>query len=1066
MNTTMNKLHLKSFALIAMAFLFCFAFAFQALSAQKLTAHAEFENISVTNANFSSASGHSLTSPSGWTSLGTIPSYARAGVVDVTSAAFATYGNTTSENSSYYMLDEQPTKFNGSFDDKILMLNARSNSYSFGYKSSNISLTANSYYIVSVYARANENATFSIYLSNVTEEENDSRAMFVSSSQGWNKYNFFVATNNTPKTINLELWLGSRTGATSKNAVFFDNVFVQKTSHNLFSLNYNDTFAAENNKLIDLDATNAYYTPAGLTNLNFETTVNNPFPLTEDSVTAEGYYVQIRALNEQIENNAFGTNLRANNNKGLVIHTPTEAAIGVQTPEFDLPRGSIVKITVSMKVSSKMTGNAYIKLVETGTEELKAAFPDYTLNQTKSNQISSNQTSITTNNYTAVSFVIKANTLLDSKARLEFWLGDKTAKAVGTVVFDDVTFQTISHADYESSMSNTTKVSLNTIANNPSIENGTLNVFENQTNQIVYPVQPSAFTRTYEESILGADEKLIYGVINTNQAHFDAQGYVGFTNPGGLQGQNTNFATESNNVLLVQNKVVSYQEISTKTFTLNANTVYDITFQVRAAAFAHARVENANGTVLASAQNIMTSQFTLYRFTIRTNSTNQTVKIVFGVGTKENPTNGFAFFDNFASQTVTYTDEAFAALQPNHLHHVVDLKNGLFLKGNVSTNELNLYQPSFLKGTLTSGVSLGSEIAYGGIIDGNHPLFALPNHETNTNQNVLLIKNNGTATYQFATTLNESLAANTYHRVSIWVKTVLTNPNNLIEDLGATLSGTSESEKFANLLTNGEYQEFVFLYHGATAKTLTFTFGLASPNNDVNGYALFTQPKMETLTKETFTTEANQLKLEVPSTNIIDLSIPVQEEEEEPVDELPLGNQFDFLLLPSLITALALIIAMVGFGSRRIKFKRIQFKQKSSYDRENTLSSNVIRIEAEALKKEETARHAEKIAATSALLQELEESYAESLKTYREEKANLSKEEKAVADKAQEKLFKTYSSKRAKLENQLETLNEKSKEMESVEYLLMLERRVIRNNKKQAKLAKQEIAEAANKESK
>lgn len=1053
MNATQKKLNFRSYALIAMALLFCMTIATS--FASKIVSYAsEFETITLNNGNFSSASGHSLATPSGWTILGTKPEYARAGIIDVTPAAFASYGTSTTESSSYYMLNTQPTKMNPSFDDKVLMLNARDNSYNFGYKSSQVSLTASSYYVITVLARAEENATFSMYISGLTEE-NDSRATYTGSSQVWNEYKFFVSTSLEPLQINIELWIGSRIGSTSKNAVFFDNISIKKTSHNFYNTDLLNNYAGSVNKEINLKSEENYFVPAGYTNTNFETAVSNPYPLAETSVgaNAAGNFVQIRSLNTSIEGTLFGTNLRYQNNKGLVMHSETSSAFGVILPSFDIPFGSIMKITVSMKVSSPMTGSAYMRFVEEETTAITEAFPSYTLKNTKSTQLSSNATNLTTNNYTNVSFLVKANTLINSKAHLEFWIGDTSAKAVGTVVFDDLTFQTISYSEYEGSIASATKIDLTTITGTPSIANGALNSYENETNTLTYPVKPASFSRVAsDETLVAADTKIFYGIINTNQAHFNAQGYD-FINPGALFGQQTDFATGSNNVLMVQNKVVTYQTLATQVIDLSANTTYEISFQMRASGNANASLVNSSNVVIANMQQISSpSEFSVFKFVVRVGSSPQTVTLRFGVGSIANPASGTAFFDNFALKTVTYTNEAFSALQPTNSLRIADLKNGLFSKGSVSELDSDIYTPTFLNGTLTGTET--SSVAHGGIIDGTNPLFDLPSTFTNTNQNVLFIRNQGSATYTLTSNLTEVLAANKYYRISVWVKTVLSNPDELT-DVGATLTANASNASFDGILTNGEFTEYVFMQYGTSSKNIAMAFGLVSSDNSVNGYALFTQPVIEELTQTTFNAETKLLDLEFPPTNIINLSTEVPAEEGE--DEAPgfVAQPFDFLLLPSLILAVALIVAVVGFSMRRIKFRKLQFKYKSSYDRSKTLSSNVLRKEAEAIKKTEVAALQTKLDAATAALTDLETGYAQTLKLYRDARDTLPKEEIKAADAKQEKLFKTYSAAHTRLEQQVLILNDKLADMESVEYIMSLERRVVRNQKKAAKAAKE-----------
>ncbi len=97
-----------------------------------------------------------------------------------------------------------------------------------GYTSAAITLSANSFYRISVLAKGLNNAIPSVYLTNGSSTvfvgyEGSNNGNYVSNvftnideninGTGYNRYYIYVATGNTDKTVYLELWLGNR-GAT------------------------------------------------------------------------------------------------------------------------------------------------------------------------------------------------------------------------------------------------------------------------------------------------------------------------------------------------------------------------------------------------------------------------------------------------------------------------------------------------------------------------------------------------------------------------------------------------------------------------------------------------------------------------------------------------------------------------------------------------------------------------------------------------------------------------------------------------------------------------------------
>lgn len=118
--------------------------------------------------------------------------------------------------------------------------------YAVGFSSGSVTLSANGYYALSVYARTVGNTTFSIYLtgeSSVDSTNESGASAFVetktASESEWAKYTFYIRTGQSSVSVKLNLWLGQDTtygtvegetselqaeNAKSNGTVFFDNV--------------------------------------------------------------------------------------------------------------------------------------------------------------------------------------------------------------------------------------------------------------------------------------------------------------------------------------------------------------------------------------------------------------------------------------------------------------------------------------------------------------------------------------------------------------------------------------------------------------------------------------------------------------------------------------------------------------------------------------------------------------------------------------------------------------------------------------------------------------------------
>lgn len=96
---------------------------------------------------------------------------------------------------------------------------------------------------------------------------------------------------------------------------------------------------------------------------------------------------------------------------------------------------------------------------------------------------------------------------------------------------------------------------------------------------------------------------------------------------------------------------------------------------------------------------------------------------------------------------------------------------------------------------------------------------------------------------------------------------------------------------------------------------------------------------------------------------------PSEDEEEDEEEESEWNNDFNWLVLPSLITALAIIIAVAGYYVRRFTFNR-KPKIKTKYDRRKTLDKDIDRREQISLRKQIIAELNEELVAIDKEIEE------------------------------------------------------------------------------------------------
>ena len=152
-------------------------------------------------------------------------------------------------------------------------------------------------------------------------------------------------------------------------------------------------------------------------------------------------------------------------------------------------------------------------------------------------------------------------------------------------------------------------------------------------------------------------------------------------------------------------------------------------------------------------------------------------------------------------------------------------------------------------------------------------------------------------------------------------------------------------------------------------------------------------------------------------------------------------------LIPSLILAVALILALIAYFMKKIKIKKWEKKKINDYDREHTLHRDVVRQEAEKQRQQNIDEVKQQIKEVEKEIERIEEINKQRLKDQR------SAGTKGISRQT-EKEFKAYAQRHTKLENSITALNEKIESMETPEYVLSLQRKIVVEKVKAEKEAK------------
>ena len=491
---------------------------------------------------------------------------------------------------------------------------------------------------------------------------------------------------------------------------------------------------------------------------------------------------------------------------------------------------------------------------------------------------------------------------------------------------------------------------------------------------------------------------------------------------------------------MMWNKGETYQSIISPSFSVSADSYYNLKFSYKTISdvldnenILNIYIIDDNGTILfeelgINSKNIADKNWSTFEIVIRTAQTTKSLNVKLEIGTEENPVSGVAYFDNFELNTAEYTDTEYENLI--NTANIVDFTNGGFNLVSGSPNTNGVYEPLAYTGTLESGSnpSSGDPVAFGGLIDSENNDFNLEPNPSNNNiiKNVMLIKTNGIATYSMKSNDTISLTNGSYYKFTIYIKTNI--PEYTGKDgeqaYGAEFSLESiDGAKIDKIVSNG------FVAYNIYVKALSdidvnVRFALASDKIENTGYAYFDNFSYETIEETAYNTAktdklANSVFVETEAEE------DTSDEETTPSD----NNVIIWYIVPSVIFALALILALIAYAMKKVKIKKPESKKKGNYDREQTMHRDAIRKEAED-------RRNERLKALKADLKAVQDEIDSLENENKERIAEQRKQHGKSITKEDEKAFKLYASKHTKLLNKLDSIKAEIENVNSSEYLI------------------------------
>ena len=323
---------------------------------------------------------------------------------------------------------------------------------------------------------------------------------------------------------------------------------------------------------------------------------------------------------------------------------------------------------------------------------------------------------------------------------------------------------------------------------------------------------------------------------------------------------------------------------------------------------------------------------------------------------------------------------------------VADLNNLLASNSNNNFETPYYFSKGNGDGVLAGTITLGTSNLLDTVISGQNNLDLFNSiKEEGVDKKVLSIWSTENVAYTLTSKLGYTLTTgegNTYYKLTVKVFTQNIGTNNSDADeskIGAGISLSGFDTSFSGIKSENSWTAYTFYIKAEKDTTTKLELALGNEENLAKGAVFFGDISFETITesaysnaKENETTKVLIAKTESASDN--------STETEETEDEKESSDVNWWYLVPGLLTALAILIAIVGFLIRKIKWRKPRKKSKNEYDRNKTVSMQYYTRKATTLREEKVRELTQDLEKINAQRKQFEDDYKQELTRLREMK--------------------------------------------------------------------------------
>ena len=831
-------------------------------------------------------------------------------------------------------------------DDWVLVMGNRTEGgqSNVGFTSSDITLYANGFFIISIdfYAVHSVSQVYLIPTNPIDEDirtDIEVRQTLIETGPGtvadnesvWQTANFFIRTDELVGiTFRLGLFLGERMGALSGGVVYYDNVRILETTEENFDATRNDTpdtFA----RTIDLRRTDDRTD----TLLDANVTVKGFVPTFPRPNNARmGHYMTAdvpAALNFEETLHFHAHNGPRPREVMLVAARDTYASMKLEDT-FTIERNLVYMLSFYAIAPAGTSANIRIRDIESDRTDLPDHITPFDSGYLPVFQ-NSTDAAAGRNNWIRNTFFLTGDVLNDIDITVEFWIGQDGTNSTGWVAVDSFAIRRVSneYLTQHRELSNVAVHQLSELMPTEGILNAAFNIGTIRGIDAPFPLRAESWEHSY-----GNEMNVLSGIVNTDEAHWvrfanNAQhggsNYGMAVNPRGNQGRSQN-----NNVYMMQNTASNWQTLRSNSFTLHSGIYTVITFDAATLHFNNlgmnfvaviefgdieiARIDLGEAA-RAGGEHQVLRDWRPFSFAIRDSGfTTREVTLTFKMGIEGRPSPaGTVFLDNVrvAQETTvnpnavsSYADLSNALLfanPDNSSTFFVSETGGIETRVNRASGTLLVDAPAFRLEPVSVQNTLTEELSGGGFFRYSIELFILNDLE-----------------YRVIEHFDDE-----YNRV--------TEPDDVEWGIGFTLEDFEGG--FANLTPeniramdsyDGTYTTLYFYIRAEATTDLSLVITFGNKWRSVRGGLVIRSLTLEQI-EEIDWTQAHRADRAHIAAVTEGVFVP------PPVVDPPTGRdgQFDWLIIPSIIMALAIFLAVITFTMRRVKFNRRMRRPHTSY---------------------------------------------------------------------------------------------------------------------------------------